>query len=513
MIAGLGHVNESIRTGRFRLVSAKARSHVSPVAIRRALHADRWVPRYRAAIQRVLNRQVRQVARESLVTIPEPERHVTQWAEELAREKKRWVYAIVIEGYELAGLEVERLSEPKSAGDLRGKADPIPIPVASVELGREVGGEFLLRGDFDSIDRWVDTTSLGEAQTSAKKLERIWKDAAASRDPVTGAAWTSDQIGKQILRRGLADNVARADMLAKTGAIWSVNEGAQQRYRAAGVKAEQWLTTKDDARCPYCKGMDGVVVRTGDPFWPAGSEYGNPAKPNQSLKLPYEVQHPPLHPRCRCSLVPVIQAGEVVAPTPTIRKPRRGVARKPKPKPRAPIVRRDTRPRDTRINNRKWIDGLKPEEENAVKDWVGFSTDIRDIQSGRQKGTKKLQATNRAFISAMQKSPRNAQPVWRGLSDLKPGAFRQFQTGKTIQLKAFASSSTSKKEALEFAEGSRRNVLLHFRKQTHGTNLRGFGEDEVVLHKGRGFRVVKRFYTTREKGAVDYLLNIVLEEI
>ncbi len=301
------------------LTLAKARSHVSPVAIRRALHADRWVPRYRAAIQRVLNRQVRQVARESLVAIPNPDRHVTQWAEELAREKKRWVYAIVLEGYELAGLEVERLSEGKSAGDPRGKADPIPIPDASVELGREAGGEFLLRGDFDSIDRWVDTTSLGEAQTSARKLERIWKDAVASRDPVTGAAWTADQIGKQILRRGLTLNVHRADMLAKTGAIWSMNEGAQQRYRAAGVKAEEWLTTKDDARCPYCKGMDGVVVRTGDPFWPAGSEYGNPEIVDRSLKLPYEVQHPPLHPRCRCSLIPVVQPGEAIAPTPEIR--------------------------------------------------------------------------------------------------------------------------------------------------------------------------------------------------
>lgn len=309
------------------MIAAKARSHVSPVAIRRALYADRWVPRYRAAIQRVLNRQVRQIARESLITIPEPDRHITQWAEDMAREKKRWVYAIVLEGYELAGKEVERLSEGKAADNLSGKADPIPS--ASVELGRERGGEFLLQGDFDSIDRWVDTTSLGEAETSARKLERIWKDAVASRDPVTGAAWTSEQIGKQILRRGLTLNVHRADMLAKTGAIWSVNEGAQQRYKAAGVTAEQWLTTKDDARCPYCKGMDGVVVRTGDPFWTAGSEYGNPENVDRSLKLPFEVQHPPLHPRCRCSLVPVVQPGETLTPTPEIRKPRRGVARKP----------------------------------------------------------------------------------------------------------------------------------------------------------------------------------------
>ncbi|KKM99009.1 hypothetical protein LCGC14_1152220 [marine sediment metagenome] len=508
MLALIAHAHTAAPSTRGILGKA---NRVSPVAIRRALYADRWVPRYRAALQRVLNKQVRQIAAEALVTTPDVGRHLTEWEVELDREKKRWIYPIVITGYELAGKEVTRIEKAgKSDGDVLGKADPLLVP-PSISLGREVGGEFLLQGDFESIDTWIATTSVGESRTSATKLEKIWKDAVASRDPETGAAWTPKQISREILRKGLVGNRHRADMLARTGAIWSVNEGAQQRYRAAGVTAEKWLTTKDDARCAYCKGMNGKVVHIDEPFWPAGSEYGNPEINTQSLKLPMEVQHPPLHPRCRCSLIPVILPGDVTTPTPEIKRPRTGVARPArKPKVTAPRV---TRPRDTRAARRAWWDNLEPTEKSAVRRWTEFSTDLREIQAGVRTGTKSLRNKNNAFVSAMQKSPRNAQPVWRGLSDVKPSAFRRFQAGKTIELDAFASASTIKKEAAEFAIGDRRNVLLHIRKQSLGTNLKEFQESEVVLHQKEKFRIVKRFYTEREKGAVDYLLNIVLEEV
>lgn len=310
-------------------VAAKARRprRLTPIALQRALRADRWVPRYARALRRALNKQSDAFAAE-VARDEEPRPQVLRWATELENEKKRWVYAMVLEGFEIASAEVGG----KTAPTWKAKQDEVRIAGRRGRTGKPVdvtqrGGEFLTRADFNEIDDWVETTSLAETKTQANRLASVWKSAVASRDPKTGAAWTVKQISQQIqaqFRRRV--NPARADMLARTGSIWAMNEGAQQRYHVAGVRLVEWDATIDAVTCPWCQGMDGKIVRTKDPFWRAGSEYavrvptgktddvdakvarGKPATTRRVLRLPFEVQHPPLHPSCRCALLPVIRA-------------------------------------------------------------------------------------------------------------------------------------------------------------------------------------------------------------
>jgi hypothetical protein len=98
-------------------------------------------------------------------------------------------------------------------------------------------------------------------------------------------------------------------MLAHTGAIWSYNEGAVQRYQADGIAVVEWLTSEDDLRCEACAEMNGKRIETGDAFVASGDSFAG-------IKIPtgtrgFDVRHPPLHPNCRCTLIPIVDARQL----------------------------------------------------------------------------------------------------------------------------------------------------------------------------------------------------------
>ena len=74
----------------------------------------------------------------------------------------------------------------------------------------------------------------------------------------------------------------RAEMIARTEIIRAFNEGAWQRYKAAGFKRWKWLTAADERVCAICGPKDGRV-------YPEGA------------------QRPPAHPRCRCTILPATE--------------------------------------------------------------------------------------------------------------------------------------------------------------------------------------------------------------
>lgn len=75
--------------------------------------------------------------------------------------------------------------------------------------------------------------------------------------------------------------VNRARLMAHTETMHACNEGAKVRYRQVGIEQVQWLTAKDDRLCDRCAPLDGTV---------------------------YDIDKAPpcpLHPMCRCTLLPV----------------------------------------------------------------------------------------------------------------------------------------------------------------------------------------------------------------
>ncbi len=298
------------------------REEVNAVQLSRSRAADQWLPGYRKAIRTLLRRQTV----EAVHAFQESQdkrfdfshRFLRKWTREMEALKKAWMYRMVAAGYQWADQEFG----PGPTGKQLGVGSPGPdVPLTAV-VGE--GDEFLIRARFKDIDRWVDTTAEAESRTKAKRLQSILERASKKTIRVTRKVFqptvgfvsqtftrgmTVAEIAKAIRKAGLVTDDARASMLARTGTIWAFNEGAKQRYRVAGVTAMQWVVTDDDALCEFCSQMDGKVVTLDTPFVDAGEGIqatDSETNKNLILNTPFTVEHPPLHPNCRCTVVPVM---------------------------------------------------------------------------------------------------------------------------------------------------------------------------------------------------------------
>ena len=107
---------------------------------------------------------------------------------------------------------------------------------------------------------------------------------------------------------GVFEDLAKyqSEVIARTETIWAWNEGAVRGYQQSGmVETKQWLAASGGRTCEFCMDMDGKTVGIADNYFDKGtemeSELGN------TLGFEYDdVGHPPLHPQCRCCIVPVL---------------------------------------------------------------------------------------------------------------------------------------------------------------------------------------------------------------
>lgn len=99
----------------------------------------------------------------------------------------------------------------------------------------------------------------------------------------------------------------RSERVARTETIASSNEAALEAYKQSPVVSGQEWTTEAGA-CEYCKALDGKIVGLETNFANVGEsisatdDNGN----DISMVVDYgDLEHPPLHPNCECSILPV----------------------------------------------------------------------------------------------------------------------------------------------------------------------------------------------------------------
>lgn len=87
--------------------------------------------------------------------------------------------------------------------------------------------------------------------------------------------------------------VQRADLIARTETISALNNGklalwiaARQSGTLGSDTRKRWVTHKDERTCPICRPLDGKTADITEPF----------------IVMDREIQAPPAHPRCRCTL-------------------------------------------------------------------------------------------------------------------------------------------------------------------------------------------------------------------
>lgn len=286
---------------------SRRRARISALAKQRAVYADKQLPKLKRAFADVLKDHVKEFAAhiESGGAPKISAKSEKRWAKELAAAQKGPLNFMALHGFILGGDELHGTSHGKSFTGLRseGKAS-----IAGVDVGDDPTN-FLQAADWMNLPKWVATTSESAAATTGTRLQNIFARASAYFDSETNQGRTPKEIAAQILEEGITQCASRAEMLAHNGAIWAYNEGAVQRYAAEGIEVEEWLTADDDLRCPFCADMNGKRISTGDAFFQAGDKFT--IEGAGALKIPggakgFDVRHPPLHPRCRCTIIPIV---------------------------------------------------------------------------------------------------------------------------------------------------------------------------------------------------------------
>ena len=98
--------------------------------------------------------------------------------------------------------------------------------------------------------------------------------------------YSNDKLAST-LEENYAFSGDRAETIARTETAYADVQGSLEGYRASGVVvAKVWITAPDC--CDECEALNGVTVDLDEPFPDDGGD------------------GPPLHPRCRCDVLPVL---------------------------------------------------------------------------------------------------------------------------------------------------------------------------------------------------------------
>lgn len=97
----------------------------------------------------------------------------------------------------------------------------------------------------------------------------------------------------------------QAERITRTEVIRASNIGAEDAWKQSGVvTGKQWLTAMDDRTDPLCEYMNGKIVSLSKSYFRQGETLevdGHKADFSYGA-----VKEPPLHPNCRCTLLPVL---------------------------------------------------------------------------------------------------------------------------------------------------------------------------------------------------------------
>lgn len=104
---------------------------------------------------------------------------------------------------------------------------------------------------------------------------------------------------------------SRAERIARTETIKASNAGQRLAWEQSGVvEGKQWLTAADERVCPLCNSMDGKFVALKKSFFREGDTLEVEDAKTQFVE---NIQEPPLHAQCRCTLIPVLKGTKQIA--------------------------------------------------------------------------------------------------------------------------------------------------------------------------------------------------------
>jgi hypothetical protein len=126
-----------------------------------------------------------------------------------------------------------------------------------------------------------------------EKIIQDWLSFDAWRDLIL---WTFTEL-----------KTTRADMIVRTETVRAGNFASELWRKQSGVvEKKQRYTALDERVCEYCWPMNWKVIWLGENYFEKGDVLIGAN--GWELKLDYSATpYPPLHPNCRCVLLPVVE--------------------------------------------------------------------------------------------------------------------------------------------------------------------------------------------------------------
>lgn len=184
------------------------------------------------------------------------------------------------------------------------------FPVQKEVIGNEWNAayaEIWLTTFFETGDPVVNKWMRANIDKFGSEVDRTTKDKIFEIIEDGNLEWlSSDSIARNVTEAFDWFSKSRAKMIARTEITRAANYGEEKAWIDSGVVEEkERYTAQDEITCPRCRQMDGKVIGLWKSFiknWETMTDW------KQEYTINYEnVKTPPLHPSCRCTLLPVIK--------------------------------------------------------------------------------------------------------------------------------------------------------------------------------------------------------------
>lgn len=244
------------------------------------LHQDRWVDQYEEYMVQEFELQQKEIIQNN-----------TGKSKDKTYDKKafeNWLFDVKVAKQRLGGMLI-----PFGVEILRQSA------LLAMDLTDDEDTEFVINEEIikyinQRFDRFADATN----DQTIKNIESTIAEGVAAGESVT-------KLKKRIREVYKEATDIRAKRIARTEALAASNEGANEAYRQSPlVNAKEWMA--NPGACEICQAINGKVVGLDEDYFKNGQTVEGVE--GGKLKLNYEnVAHPPVHPNCRCTIVPVIR--------------------------------------------------------------------------------------------------------------------------------------------------------------------------------------------------------------
>jgi hypothetical protein len=181
-----------------------------------------------------------------------------------------------------------------------------PLSIALMQSQAEYA--FDLTGDDENLELQITQRMLNYIH------ERIDRFVSATNDETIGLIESSLAEGIKDgetlykLKQRISEiyfnaTTIRSERIARTETIAASNEAANEAYRQSPLTvAKEWHTEPD--ACEFCASLNGTIVGLDEEFVAQGEEIEG--HDHGKFQADYEsIKHPPLHPNCRCAILPV----------------------------------------------------------------------------------------------------------------------------------------------------------------------------------------------------------------